>query len=309
MAANELNVDALKDIKKNDYKKLFLKKSLWRKAEGVLILVDYKLEGKKKSFVAIPYRKIKDATDEYKKIKSDKLHGLQKTALCLFKLSNDENSAELEIKKGGLAAAKLQVEAEMPFGMLPISIAVTGVGDDAGEIPQETEPDKDEQPKPLPQEKQNLGKEQIIALASKIASALKDISNDYKQVKGTIVANLKANKSTEDDAKLVEGLLAKIRQLMEDYATAPVQVKDKFAGEYEAICTNIQPQMESVLEKLEWAMVPTTNTKNKELGKVLSDARSKLRKFLQDIEDLEREITKQPSTSPPAGKELLDMLG
>ena len=76
--AEELSRDSVKDMKKAEYIKAFKNKAAWKKAKAVILLVDYKLEGKK-AVIAIPFKKENEMKLEMKRLKKDKLHLLKKS--------------------------------------------------------------------------------------------------------------------------------------------------------------------------------------------------------------------------------------
>ncbi len=73
----ELDMMAVLEMKRPEYKKMFKKKALWKRAAGIIVLVDYKLDGKKTS-LAIPYKKKPLMLQELKKIKGEKTAFTQK---------------------------------------------------------------------------------------------------------------------------------------------------------------------------------------------------------------------------------------
>jgi hypothetical protein len=124
----EVDVATVLDMKRPDYKKLFKKMALWKKTRGIIVLVDYKLDGKKTS-LAVPFKKKPIMLKELKKIKSDKLHLLKKTGMCHFELSKKPKGgwlAKIELIKGGLSADLLQAKMRPLFGSIDIDIEVVG---------------------------------------------------------------------------------------------------------------------------------------------------------------------------------------
>ena len=120
---------AVLEMKRPEYKKMFKKKALWKKAAWIIVLVDYKLDGKKTS-LAIPYKKKPLMLKELKKIKADKLHLLKKTGLCSFELGKKSDGgllARIELIKGGISAALLHSKMLPLFGSVDIDIEVIGL--------------------------------------------------------------------------------------------------------------------------------------------------------------------------------------
>lgn len=306
MAAEQLCVSSLKDFKKNDYKKAFLKTASWKKADGVLILVDYKMEGKK-TMVAIPYKKRKEALDDYLLLKTQKLHSTRKVAVGIFTLDEASATATIEIKKGGLEAGLLQEKAEAAFAAISIAIRVTGVSDDAAEALKEPDPDAI----PVSTTPQQPMKEsEAKALLEKMTTQLKAISQDYVTlVKGEPMTRLKAKKSTEADLSLASSLLDKINAFTVDYAKAGDKVQDVLSEKYVDLQTKTAPNVQKVYDMLEFTVVPEGGTGDKELDALLKTVRQRLVAVKSDIIEIEAKIKQGPTATPPSGQELLDILG
>ena len=129
MSKIELNLNSISSMKKVEYDKLFQKTITWKKAKGVIILLDFKLAGKKTT-VAIPYKKPAEMMKAFKELKKDKIHPLKKVAAGFFSLSKTEDGTvqgEIDLKKGGMSPAKIMEKAEMPFMSIGIVLTVVGV--------------------------------------------------------------------------------------------------------------------------------------------------------------------------------------
>jgi len=83
--ATELSLDTLKEMKKADFIKAFKNKVAWKKATAVILLTDYKLDGKKTS-IAIPFKKLADMKAEMKRLKKEKLHFMKKSGGGTFSI-------------------------------------------------------------------------------------------------------------------------------------------------------------------------------------------------------------------------------
>ena len=86
--AEELSIDSLKEMKKADFVKAFKNKAAWKKAKAVIVMVDYKLDGKKTT-VAIPFKKEAEMKAEMKRLKKEKLHPMKKSGGGLVTVEND----------------------------------------------------------------------------------------------------------------------------------------------------------------------------------------------------------------------------
>lgn len=113
-------------MKKADFIKAFRNKSAWKKASAVIVLVDYKLEGKKTT-VAIPFRKEAEMKAEMKRIKKEKLHLMKKTGGGSVSMENegeDGMKAKIELKLGGLSPELLQANAAELFDKIKTTLEV-----------------------------------------------------------------------------------------------------------------------------------------------------------------------------------------
>ena len=124
--AEELSLDSLKDMKKAEYIMAFKDKAAWRKAKAVIVLADYKLEGKKFT-VAIPFKKENEMKAEMKRLKKEKLHLLKKSGGGLISMENDGPEglkAKIELTLGGLKPEMLQLKAEELFDRIKAKLEV-----------------------------------------------------------------------------------------------------------------------------------------------------------------------------------------
>jgi len=151
--AIELSLDGLKDMKKADYFKGFKNKAIWKKAKAVIILVDYKLEGKK-AVVAIPFKKETEMKAEMKKLKKEKLHLLKKSGggtVEFIKAADGSMEAKIEISIGGLSPEVLLMKGQPLFDKIKVKLqalqtaeAAADAAESAGEIdPNENLPEDD----------------------------------------------------------------------------------------------------------------------------------------------------------------------
>jgi hypothetical protein len=125
--ADELSLDSIKDMKKADFIKAFKNKAAWKKAKSVIILVDYKLEGKK-AVIAIPFKKENEMKLEMKRLKKDKLHILKKSGGGTIKIevgADGQREAKIELGIGGLKPELLLLKASPLFEKIKLRIQAT----------------------------------------------------------------------------------------------------------------------------------------------------------------------------------------
>ena len=124
---SELTLDGLKDMKKADYIKAFKNKAAWKKAKAVIILVDYKLEGKK-AVIAIPFKKENEMKLEMKRLKKEKIHLLKKSgggSIDIEVGADGEREAKIELGIGGLKPELLLLKASPLFEKIKLKIHAT----------------------------------------------------------------------------------------------------------------------------------------------------------------------------------------
>ena len=129
--AEELSLDSIKDMKKAEFIKAFKNKAAWKKAKAVIILVDYKLEGKK-AVIAIPFKKENEMKLEMKRLKKEKLHLLKKSGggtIVIDKNADGDREATIELVIGGLKPELLQLKASPLFEKIKVKLSATQTGE------------------------------------------------------------------------------------------------------------------------------------------------------------------------------------
>jgi len=129
--AEELSLDSIKDMKKADYIKAFKNKAAWKKAKAVILLVDYKLEGKK-AVIAIPFKKENEMKLEMKRLKKDKLHLLKKSGggtVSIAKAADGVAELNVELNIGGLKPELLLLKACPLFEKIKLRIKAVITGE------------------------------------------------------------------------------------------------------------------------------------------------------------------------------------
>jgi len=126
-----LTFAGLKNMKKNDFKKLFKKPAPWKKAKGVLFLAKYKFSNGKVPLVAIPFKKYNDAAKCFKKeVKKDKAYSAKLTMLASLEQSKGEKgnlTFDVTPVKGNMNADFLNTYGKELFGKLKMGFNVAGV--------------------------------------------------------------------------------------------------------------------------------------------------------------------------------------
>jgi hypothetical protein len=128
---NELSFKGLKDMKKNDYTKLFKKPVNWKKASAVLFLAKHKFSNGKMNLVAIPYRKATEANKIFKQ-EVKKAEGGYTSKLTLLstleKVQDDKGNINYTITplQGGMNLDFLQTYGKDLFKKLKVGFEVVG---------------------------------------------------------------------------------------------------------------------------------------------------------------------------------------
>jgi hypothetical protein len=97
----------------------------------VIILVDYKLEGKK-AVIAIPFKKENEMKLEMKRLKKEKLHLLKKSGggtIVIDKNADGDREATIELVIGGLKPELLQLKASPLFEKIKVKLSATQTGE------------------------------------------------------------------------------------------------------------------------------------------------------------------------------------
>jgi len=119
MAVKDFDFDQFKQLNMVAYLKEYCKPAILRKCKGGILLVDYKLSGKKIPLIFIPTKKYQEADRLFKQIKANKEHLLKKTVLVEMAIGKDVNGeAEIAftLKKGGLGAEDIKTKGALLFG-------------------------------------------------------------------------------------------------------------------------------------------------------------------------------------------------
>lgn len=209
---SELTLDGLKEMKKAEFVKAFKNKAAWKKANAVILLVDYKLDGKKAT-VAIPYRKEAEMKIEMKRLKKEKLHLMKKSGGATFSIERSAEgvSAKIELVNGGLSLQALEGKVTDLFSILKIKVQTSQSAEAAAEAaaqPAETDPNES-----LPDD--DFSKEVPVEDDADDVFIIKDLKafseklfNDFDSI-GEDVDKFKALKSKDERIAFAKKLMEK----------------------------------------------------------------------------------------------------
>jgi hypothetical protein len=295
--ADEITVDGLASMSVADYKAVAKKAVTWGKAKGVVVFDDHKMEGKKKMAVGIPFRKENEMEAEYKIIKKKKTHKLSKTAVCLISMAADGITATLEIKKGGLKPELLKAAALDFLSYVGVTnVNITGQSDEAGEV----EEDDDSAPTAS-----------VEAVKAKATSLIQSISGDSKGF-SEIIARIKSAAVAAQDLPFVQQLSAKIKSLADAISPLGKDIDAKTKADADKINGTFAPQVQQVLTKLESSApkAPAPAVKGaSDLQKTLDTAREKVKTTAAELQKMDKDLDKLPSSFLPSGKSILSAVG
>jgi hypothetical protein len=223
--SEELSLDSIREMKKAEFIKAFKNKAAWKKAKAVIILVDYKLEGKK-AVIAIPFKKVNEMKLEMKRLKKEKLHILKKSGGGTIEMevgADGEREAKIELGIGGLKPELLLLKASPLFERIKLKIQVTQNEEakaDAAASEGEVDPNED---------LQEDGFDDISSDNASKASGTKSANNPKKE---KVMAALKMIKENADKLKSAFGKVAqdKIQANADKLKTALDKVLEESRG-------------------------------------------------------------------------------
>ena len=272
--AEELSIDSLKEMSKADFIKAFKKKTAWKKAKAVIVMVDYKIDGKKTT-VAVPFRKEAEMKAEMKRMKKEKTHPLKKSGGGMISFENDGEEgmkAKIELTLGGLKPELLQTKGEDLFGrintILEVLVADNAELEDAGEAGEEE--DEEELDLDLGDGAPNSAG---AGLLEELEASIAEIKGTFKDKIQAIVAAIKNKEAKEEFLDVVDDLKNKI-----------VDMKDNLGAAGEKIKTQLAPKVKKVLEYA----VQLANIKNAlaaifKKGETPSELPPAVKKFIEDL--------------------------
>ena len=263
--AIELSLDAIKDMKKADFVKGFKNKAVWKKAKAVIILVDYKLDGKK-NVIAIPFKKETEMKQEMKRLKKEKLHLLKKSgggSIEFIKAADGSMEAKIEITLGGLAPEILLMKGQPLFDKIKVKLqalqsaeAAAEAVEAAGEVdPNENLPEDDYDDVDDSEEEDAAAlalPEMALVLKANIQAYLKADATEKENIKPDLIQELNTFEQACSDKELTEGLstfLAKVQQLLQqlEKSAAAIQI----APEVQSKATELLEKMSNLMAQVE----------------------------------------------------------
>ena len=174
--ALELNLETIQQMNRAEYIKAFKNKSLWKIANAVIFLVDYKLDGKK-SVIAIPFRKEVEMKLKMKEIKKSRFHLLKKTGAGFITVENDGPEglkAKVELVYGGLKPEVLQERALELFQKINATLEVL-IADEAELETENTEEEENGNSEPI-QTVKNPSSNDVKLIVAEIVKLNKQIN-------------------------------------------------------------------------------------------------------------------------------------
>ncbi len=137
MADKGFDFKELSDCKLLIYKKTYCKRAVVKKAKGAIIMLDYRLAGKKIPCVMVTFKKPAEAAKAFKDLKKNKEHLLKKTGLCkvdIAKGADGNPEITVDIKKGGLSPSALKAKgADLFDNTLKMKLIVIGGAEEGTE--------------------------------------------------------------------------------------------------------------------------------------------------------------------------------
>ena len=261
--ADELSLDSIKDMKKADFIKAFKNKAAWKKAKSVIILVDYKLEGKK-AVIAIPFKKENEMKLEMKRLKKEKLHILKKSGGGTIKIevgADGQREAKIELGIGGLKPELLLLKASPLFGKIKLRIQATqneeamadaaaseGEVDTNENLPEDSlddvavdeSPEEAESAEPETEEADNN-----TSLITEINSLTSRIGTLFRDRIQPIANAIRGNSATQEHLQQTEETSELIDSLKEKFESAGEEVKRQVNDSVNRIL-NLVPNLDRI---------------------------------------------------------------
>ena len=245
--AAELTLDSVKDMKKAEFIKAFKNKAIWKKAKAVIVMVDYKLDGKK-SVLAIPFKK-------------EKLHLLKKTGggVINFEKTADGMTAKIEIKIGGLAPEILLTKGQELFGKIKVTLealqSAEAAADAAAASEEEEEDEEDDSSVDgTTEEEEDEEEEEEVQDDASIFSELKPLMQGIvatfkEKVQKIIVPAIKSNQPAQEHVEEAESLTDKIEEMQDLFESLSDTVKEKLNDKVQQIL-GLVPNLDKIKNKL-----------------------------------------------------------
>ena len=280
--------------KMNAYIKEYCKPAVVRKAKAGILMVDFKMAGKKMPCVFIPLKKKPEAMNLFKQIKKDKEHIIKKTALAeviVKKGADGKEEITINIRKGGISAEQLKAKGAKLFESgIKMKLNVLG-GSEAVAEKEATQDEAETSGKNSgakaegEAESNTEGKEGNKASDSKpkIMEALTKIFGNSEKVVGAI-GKIDDSKIKANGEKLKAGFMKVVEQ---------IKKMDEVDEEVKELATKVKSKLKEILT----AGKAGSSKETKDSGKAI-DAK-KLKAFagegkgiIADFKDLKKTIDK-----------------
>lgn len=182
-----LTYEGLAAMNKADYIKAVKDKALWKKAEAILLLYKYKLNGTPMPVVALPLRKQKQMKDMLKTIKADKSKqkpNLKQVYIAQFELKKDEETGgtiarvHTPLLGKAMMAETFEKKGKALFDKLNYQLVVESMTEPQEELVEEQDQDSKEPTKTAPK----LTEEQVAQVAKGTNAMRKNLQNIMDQL-------------------------------------------------------------------------------------------------------------------------------
>jgi hypothetical protein len=239
MAAKELTLEALPQMKKNDYKKLFKKIITWKKAKAVIILDDYKLDGKKSS-ILIPFKKAAEMQKEFKQARQEAvLVKPNKMASALFELNKAADGTPLAIltlKKCSINPQKIMDKIAPAFESIGVKLEIKGAVEDGSA---EVETTEEEPILAIPTTEPSLS----------LADQIKNASAAVSDFKNGILPAYQNGELSEDAYQMGIEVEQRLQLFVEGFPSQSPENQAKYE-KIKAAAEQILPQLEQIMAAL-----------------------------------------------------------
>jgi hypothetical protein len=294
---SELTLDGLKDMKKADFIKAFKNKAAWKKAKAVLILVDYKLEGKKTT-VAIPFNKEAEMKAELRKVKYEKIHPMKKTGGGDVSFENDGPDgmkAKIELTRGGLKPEMLQTKGEELFGRINavLEVKVSKDKEDQDRLKKDGETEEDEadflDDTDVTDNKNltNLDKEGEVT--DKQVHKILDTNDGWILLKAhnaiqRDIDKLKTAKTAEEQKAIRKGLAVSIHNWLKSYEKASAEEQKQMKTAYEKYSQMLKKDESDKAQTSKTVQTPNEEDKSGKSSKDNNGLSPSQAMFFKDLE-------------------------
>jgi hypothetical protein len=241
MATTDFDFKELEELKMAQYKKEYCKPAIVKKAKAALIMLDFKLKGKKTPCVLVSFKKPAEAAKAFKKLKADKAHVLKKTGLCKVSVVKGEDGKPeitVDIRKGGLNPGALMSKGKDLFeNTLKMKLKVNG-----GATEEATEENVENQESKGGNDADEKNKKVIVA---KLNAKIAKIKENASKIEEAISKS--PNEKTQD--KILENILKYkniLRQMKVDALTIDTEDSETIKE-----IDGLQGKMELLKEKVE----------------------------------------------------------